>query len=182
MKLKGIQPPDKSPPHRPFFGEQKRPNRPEGNVHGIDEFARDFGSALDRFRVSSFVFIYWNLILVLKYTMLIPCDANPQETALPMYEVTPIEVALHPLGIISHSSCGLESFLYGILDYQRVMEYRIGVVRAIEHYYKRRDTSQDYLLVQFVNERGVENWLQLEMRKPLSECSNIPHLIAQEGY
>ena len=99
-----------------------------------------------------------------------------------MYEVTPIEVALHPLGIISHSSCGLESFLDGILDYQRVMEYRIGVVRAIEDYHKFQHPVRDYLLVQFVNERGVENWLRLEMHKPLSECSNIPHLLAQERY
>jgi len=143
MKFKAIQPPDESPPHRTFFRKQKRRNEPEGNGHGIDAFARDFGFVLDHFR----------------------------ETALPMYDATPIEVALHPLGIMSHSSCGLESFVYGILDYQEIMEYRIGVVRAIEHYYKRHDASQDYLLVQFVNGRGVENWLRLEMRKPLNGAS-----------
>ena len=47
---------------------------------------------------------------------------------MPMYPVSLIEAALHPLGIISHSSCGLMPFLDAILDFEWFMEYRIGVV------------------------------------------------------
>ena len=95
-----------------------------------------------------------------------PDDAHAdyQEIALPMYTVSPIEVALYPLGIISHSSCGLVPFLNGILDFERVMEYRVGIARTIEYY---RTPYGRYLLVQFVNGRGVENWIRLEMHKSI---------------
>ena len=96
-------------------------------------------------------------------------NVNCQETALPMYPVAPIEVALHPLGIMSHSSCGFEPFLNGILDFEQIMEYRIGVVRTIEFYSNyNRSPYRRYLIVQFVNGRGFENWVRLDLHRPIS--------------
>jgi len=76
---------------------------------------------------------------------------------------------LHPLGIISHSSCGLEPFLDGILDYKLIMEYRIGVVHTVEHHLT--PPGRHYLLIQLVNGRGVENWVRLEMEVQISGAS-----------
>ena len=95
-------------------------------------------------------------------------DADYQEIAMPMYTVSPIEVALSSLGIISHSSCGLVPFLNGILDFERIMEYRVGVARTIEFHTKFEGTYfRRHLLFQFVNGRGVENWVRLELHKPI---------------
>jgi len=144
VKFKAGQLQDESPPPRSFFIKQKRPDRPEGNTHGMVAFTQNFGLALDRYR----------------------------DIALPMYAVSPIEVVLFPLGIISHSSCGLVPFLNGILDFEQVMEYRVGVVRTIEFSSKYgRVPIGRYLLVQCVNGRGVENWVRLELHKPIDGAS-----------
>ena len=105
--------------------------------------------------------------------MLIPYGVIcSQETALPLYPISPIEAALHPLGIISHSSCGLEPFVDGILNFERVMEYRIGVVRTIVGYSNNRKAPPRlFLFFRFVNGRGFENWVRLELLKPLSWVS-----------
>ena len=95
-------------------------------------------------------------------------NTDYQEIALPMYTVSPIEVALFPLGIISQSSCGLVPFLNGILDFEPVMEYRVGVVRVIGFGSKHdRIPFGMYLLVQFVNGREVENWVRLELHETI---------------
>jgi len=104
-----------------------------------------------------------------------------QETALPLYPISPIEVALHPLGIISHSSCGLEPFIDGILNFERVMKYRIGVVRTLQSRLVRARSikrylyppSRLYLHFQFVNGRGFENWVRLELDKPINVDGKI---------
>ena len=91
-----------------------------------------------------------------------------------MYGISPIEVALHPLGIISHSLCGLEPFLDGILDYKQVMDYRIGTMRTIERcrkYPLQGGPILDYVFFQFVNGRGVENWIRLGLDDPISWVS-----------
>ena len=100
-------------------------------------------------------------------SMPIPHGVIYQETALPMYAVSTIEAALHPLGIVSHSSCDFEPFLDAILNFERVMEYRIGIVRAIEVCSRIRSPGV-FLLVQFLNGRGFVNWVRLDVHQPLS--------------
>ena len=174
MKFKAVQAPNESPPHRSFFRKQKRPDRPETDAHSIGALVQDFRLALDGYRVCLFrIHLLEFNTRCISYTRLIPYDVNHQVTALPMYGISPIEVALHPLGIISHSSCGLEPFLDGILNYKRVMEYRIGTVHTVERYIKQRihHPLLDYVLFQLVNERGVENWIRLGLDKPISWVS-----------
>ena len=106
--------------------------------------------------------------VLLEHTTLIPYGVIYwQETALSLYHISPIEAALHPLGIISYSSCGLDPFVDGILNFERVMEYRVGVVRTIERYWPS-GPSRLCLLFQFVNGRGFENWVRLDLSKPIS--------------
>ena len=102
--------------------------------------------------------------------MLIPYGVIYQETALPMYAISTIEVALHPLGIVSHSFCDFEPFLDAILNFERVMEFRIGVVRAIELYSNKSHTGL-LLLIGFLNGRGFENWVRLDLLEPISWVS-----------
>ena len=109
--------------------------------------------------------------VLLEHTILIPYVVIYwQDAALPLYLISPIEAALHPLGIISHSSCGLKPFVDGILNFERVMEYRIGVVRTIEQYWTP-GLSRFFVIFQFVNGRGFENWVQLELLKSISWVS-----------
>ena len=104
---------------------------------------------------------------LLDCTMLIPYGIIYQDIALPMYAVSTIEAALHPLGIVSHSSCDFERFLDAILNFERVMEYRIGIVRAIE-VYTRMPPPGVFFLIQFVNGRGIVSWLRLDVLESLS--------------
>ena len=168
MKFKAIRPPDETPRRRSPFLKQTRPTRPEGNAYapGMIVFTQDFKFALDGYRVSSFMLfklLEFDGIRCLLYsiTVLIPHDIIYQETAMPLYAVSLIEAALHPLGIISQSSCGLMQFLDAIFDFERFMEYRIGVVRTIE---AEVSGKQSFFFFQLMNERGVENWVRLGIR------------------
>ena len=80
---------------------------------------------------------------------------------MPLYPVSLIEAALHPLGITSRSSCGLGPFLDAAFDFERFMEYRIGVVHTIE---AEVSEKQIFFFFQLMNERGVENWVRLGIR------------------
>ena len=116
------------------------------------------------------------MLVLLEHTMLILYGVIYwQETALPLYRISPIEAALHPLGIISHSSCGLDPFVDGILNFERVMEYRIGVVRTIVGYSNHVPPPRLFLFFRFINGRGFENWVRLELLKPISWV--YPHSI-----
>ncbi|KAF9508216.1 hypothetical protein BS47DRAFT_1366112 [Hydnum rufescens UP504] len=65
--------------------------------------------------------------------------------ALPLYPISPIEAALLPRGVISKSSCALSPFIKWILKYERMMEYRIGAVRTLEHYTRGNLTFEETL-------------------------------------
>ena len=166
-KFKAAQPQDGGPQRRSFFFKQKRPSRPEDNTYGMRAFTQGFRTALDRYRVSSFPVHLSEFGAFGDCTMPIPYGVIYQETALPMYAVSTIEAALHPLGIVSHSSCNFESFLDAILNFEQVMEYRIGTVRAIQSSASMRPFAV-FFLFQFVNGRGFVNWLRLDVFKPLS--------------
>ncbi|KAF9504759.1 hypothetical protein BS47DRAFT_1354789 [Hydnum rufescens UP504] len=114
------------------------------NPLDIRVFTQDFKFALDQFRAN----------------------------ALPLYTVSPIEAALLPLGFISNSSCALSVFIEWILKSERVIEDRIGSVRTVELYLKKRRStpregwSQRFILVGFENKRRIENWLKIQLSAP----------------
>ncbi|KAF9508221.1 hypothetical protein BS47DRAFT_245269 [Hydnum rufescens UP504] len=117
-----------------------------GNVPDIRAFAQDFKLALDQFRVN----------------------------ALVLYTISPIEAALHPLGIISNSSCTLSPFIEWILKSERTAEYRIGAVRTVKLYYRwglrhpQKRWDHRFLVVGLENRRQIQNWLKIELNGPES--------------
>ena len=119
--------------------------------------------------------------------------SGAQATALPMYTISTMEAAIRPLSIASNSSCGLLPFLDWILQPGRVMDYRFGFIKTVRLCYRtykirnlwHRDhnstVSTDlptrtyyFLHAGLLNERGIENWLEIELTGT-SSCVDISY-------
>lgn len=94
-----------------------------------------------------------------------------------MYAISPIEAILRPFDIISNSSCSLIPFLDWILESEKIADDRIGVVKTVQLYNRNykfpksrhnehgRQPSNpvfEFLHVGLLNERGIENWIEIE--------------------
>jgi hypothetical protein len=116
-----------------------------------------------------------------------------------MYTISTMEAAIRPLGIVSNSSCGLLPFINWIRT-ARDIDGRFGLIKTLRLCYRiyRVEDPQyrhhihtpsfddpkracEFLHVGLLNERGIENWLEIEVLGTPS-CVHIfdPHFVRFE--
>jgi hypothetical protein len=107
-----------------------------------------------------------------------------------MYTISTMEAAIRPLGIVSNSSCGLLPFTNWIRT-ARDVDYRFGLIKSIRLCHRKYRAKKpryrrypyapsfndpmgvcEFLHVGLLNERGIENWLEIEI-SGTSSCVDI---------
>ena len=159
--------------HRLFFNFKRNTNRDAAKTiveepYDLHTFAREFKSALDRYRVS-FCLKWRNKVSISPPTN--PMFRWRQSIAVPLYAISPIEAAMHSSGLISNALCDQDKFIDWVLDHRQLVDSRFGLVQSVHIYRghvngKERKSHwaiEESIIIGLENDRGIPNWIRVKV-------------------
>ena len=95
-----------------------------------------------------------------------------QNTALPLYAVSPIEATMLSFGgFMSNSLCDLDKFIDWMLEYRQFVDSQFGFVQSVHVYREYVDGNEikphwaveESIIIGVENIRGIQNWVRVKV-------------------